>query len=79
MSPRQLRIPRERCHLRYSVWMGIRFPMPRAATTSDPFNAIAEPRRATSSHCSPHERPGDGIADALEMDSVRVQHLRGGC
>ena len=53
--------------------------MPRAATTSDPFNAIAEPRRRDIlTLLAADERPGNDIADALEMGQPSVsKHLRG--
>jgi DNA-binding transcriptional ArsR family regulator len=52
--------------------------MPRAATTSDTFNAIAEPRRRDIlDYLAPRERPvGDiGIALGLAQPSVS-KHLR---
>src|SRR5262249_31310688 len=55
--------------------------MPRAATTSDPFNAIAEPRRRHILELiAGEERSVGEIADALEMEqpsvSKRLQVLR---
>lgn len=52
--------------------------MPRAATTSDPFNAIAEPRRREIlTLLAADERPVNDIADALEMGQPSVsKHLR---
>ena len=52
--------------------------MPRAATTSDPFNAIAEPRRRDIlTLLAADERPVNDIADALEMGQPSVsKHLR---
>src|SRR5687767_7877613 len=42
--------------------------MPRAATTSDPFNAIAEPRRRHILELiAGEERSANEIADALEL------------
>lgn len=52
--------------------------MPRAPTTSDPFNAIAEPRRREIlTLLADHERPVNDIADALELGQPSVsKHLR---
>ncbi len=52
--------------------------MPRAATTSDPFNAIAEPRRrALLTLLADAERPVAEIADELGMAQPSVsKHLR---
>jgi len=52
--------------------------MPRATTTSDPFNAIAEPRRRDIlTLLAADERPVNDIADALEMGQPSVsKHLR---
>ena len=52
--------------------------MPRAPTTSDPFNAIAEPRRRDIlTLLAADERPVNDIADALEMGQPSVsKHLR---
>lgn len=52
--------------------------MPRAATTSDPFNAIAEPRRRDIlEFLAGRERPVGDIVDALEMAQPSVsKHLR---
>lgn len=51
--------------------------MPRASTTSDPFNAIAEPRRRHILECiATEERAVGDIADALEMGQPSVsKHL----
>jgi DNA-binding transcriptional ArsR family regulator len=47
--------------------------MPRAPTTSDPFNAIAEPRRRDIlTLLAANERPVNDIADALEMGQPSV-------
>src|SRR5258706_911847 len=53
-------------------------PMPRAATTSDPFNAIAEPRRRDIlEYLVPHERPVGDIVVALGLAQPSVsKHLR---
>lgn len=52
--------------------------MPRAATTSDPFNAIAEPRRRDILVLlAGRERPVADIVDELEMAQPSVsKHLR---
>lgn len=52
--------------------------MPRATTTSDAFNAIAEPRRRDIlEFLAPHPRPVSEIVDALEMAQPSVsKHLR---
>jgi DNA-binding transcriptional ArsR family regulator len=55
------------------------FPiMPRAATTSDAFNAIAEPRRREIlSHLALREYPVNEIAASLSLDQPSVsKHLR---
>jgi DNA-binding transcriptional ArsR family regulator len=52
--------------------------MPRACTTSDPFNAIAEPRRRHILELiADDERSVGEIADALEMGQPSVsKHLQ---
>jgi DNA-binding transcriptional ArsR family regulator len=52
--------------------------MPRAATTSDAFNAVAEPhRRAILNFIALQERPVGVIVDALGMEQPSVsKHLR---
>ena len=52
--------------------------MPRAATSSDVFNAIAEPqRRAILEFLAGDERPVGDIVDALELAQPSVsKHLR---
>jgi DNA-binding transcriptional ArsR family regulator len=52
--------------------------MARAATTSDAFNAVAEPRRREIlNHLALQERPVGDIVDALEMEQPSVsKHLR---
>lgn len=52
--------------------------MARAATTSDAFNAIAEPRRREIlNYLALEERPVSEIVDALEMEQPSVsKHLR---
>ena len=51
--------------------------MPRAATTSDAFNAIAEPRRrAILEYLGPQERAVGEIAASLELNQPSVsKHL----
>lgn len=59
--------------------MGIRIQcMPRAATTSDAFNAIAEPRRREIlEYLGPEERAVGDIAVALELGQPSVsKHLQ---
>jgi DNA-binding transcriptional ArsR family regulator len=52
--------------------------MPRAATTSDAFNAIAEPqRRRILTVLKGHERPVNDLARALRLTPSRTsKHLR---
>jgi DNA-binding transcriptional ArsR family regulator len=52
--------------------------MPRAATTTDAFNAIAEPRRRQIlSYLAQQEHPVGDIVDSLGMDQPAVsKHLR---
>jgi DNA-binding transcriptional ArsR family regulator len=52
--------------------------MPRAPTTSDPFNAIAEPRRREIlTFLADAERPVADIADELQLAQPSVsKHLR---
>ena len=52
--------------------------MPRASTTSDPFNAVAEPRRRhILEFIAAEERSVGEIADALELEQPSVsKHLR---
>ena len=52
--------------------------MPRACTTSDPFNAIAEPRRRhILEFIAGEERSVTEIADALELNQPSVsKHLQ---
>lgn len=52
--------------------------MPRAATTSDAFNAVAEPRRrAILNYLALQERTVSEIVDALEMEQPSVsKHLK---
>jgi DNA-binding transcriptional ArsR family regulator len=55
-----------------------KFPMARACTTSDPFNAIAEPRRRHILELiAGEERSVTEIADALELGQPSVsKHLQ---
>jgi DNA-binding transcriptional ArsR family regulator len=52
--------------------------MPRASTTSDAFNAVAEPRRRTILTClASRECPVGEIAETLSLDQPSVsKHLR---
>lgn len=52
--------------------------MPRAATTSDAFNAVAEPRRREIlNFLAPQERPVGDIVDHLNLEQPSVsKHLR---
>lgn len=52
--------------------------MPRAATTSDAFNAVAEPRRrAILNYLALQERTVGEIVDALEMEQPSAsKHLK---
>ncbi len=52
--------------------------MPRAATTSDAFNAVAEPRRRDIlNYLALQERTVSEIVDALEMEQPSVsKHLK---
>ena len=52
--------------------------MPRASTTSDPFNAVAEPRRRhILEFLAEEERAVGDIVDALELNQPSVsKHLR---
>jgi DNA-binding transcriptional ArsR family regulator len=52
--------------------------MPRAATTSDAFNAVAEPRRREIlSYLAQRERPVGDIVENLNLDQPSVsKHLR---
>lgn len=52
--------------------------MPRAATTSDAFNAVAEPRRREIlSYLAPRERPVGDIVISLRLGQPSVsKHLR---
>ena len=52
--------------------------MPRASTTSDPFNAVAEPRRRhILEFIAAEERSVGEIADALELEQPSVsKHLQ---
>jgi DNA-binding transcriptional ArsR family regulator len=59
--------------------MGMYYPfMPRATTTSDAFNAIAEPRRREIlNYLALQERPVGDIVDSLGLEQSSVsKHLR---
>jgi DNA-binding transcriptional ArsR family regulator len=64
--------------LTYSHMGMYRFPMPRASTTSDAFNAIAESRRRDIlSFLALDERSVGDIVDALSLEQPSVsKHLR---
>src|SRR5258705_12879778 len=59
------------------AWEYITWVVPRASTTSDPFNAIAEPRRRhILEFIAAKERSVNEIADALELRQPSVsKHL----
>jgi len=59
------------------IWECINGSVPRASTTSDPFNAIAEPRRRHILELiAAEERSVSEIADALELEQPSVsKHL----
>ena len=63
--------------LTYS-YMGIYWGMARAATTSDAFNAVAEPRRRDIlNYLAMQERSVTEIVDAMEMEQPSVsKHLK---
>ena len=52
--------------------------MPRATTTSDAFNAVAEPRRREIlDYLARHERPVGAIVSALQLEQPSVsKHLK---
>src|SRR6202521_5602843 len=60
------------------IWECIVAPMARAATTSDAFNAVAEPRRrAILNYLALQERPVGEIVDSLGLEQPAVsKHLR---
>jgi DNA-binding transcriptional ArsR family regulator len=60
------------------MWEYITEFVPRASTTSDPFNAIAEPRRRhILEFLAAEERSVGEIADALELEQPSVsKHLQ---
>lgn len=60
------------------AWEYNRPPVPRAATTSDVFNAIAEARRREILvYLMSHERPVGEIVDALGLEQPSVsKHLK---
>jgi len=69
---------RERFFLTYSYMRMYCFSMARAATTSDAFNAVAEPRRREIlSYLALRERPVGEIVTELRIDQPSVsKHLR---
>jgi DNA-binding transcriptional ArsR family regulator len=64
-------------HLTYS-YIGIYLGVARAATTSDAFNAVAEPRRrGILNYLAMQERSVSEIVDAMEMEQPSVsKHLK---
>src|SRR5579863_3680785 len=60
------------------IWECNIFCMPRAATTSDAFNAVAEPRRREIlTYLALRERPVGDIVTALGLEQPSVsKHLR---
>ena len=58
--------------------MGIYWPMPRAPTTTDAFNAVAEPRRRQILDVlASGERPVNDLVDLLDLAQPQVsKHLR---
>lgn len=60
------------------IWECNVVDMARAATTSDAFNAVAEPRRREIlNYLAMQERPVSEIVDELELDQPSVsKHLR---
>src|SRR5690242_17425344 len=60
------------------IWACIIFFMPRAATTSDAFNAVAEPRRRDIlNFLALQERPVGEIVGSLNLEQPSVsKHLR---
>src|SRR5436190_13872660 len=60
------------------IWEYIKAAVPRASTTSDPFNAVAEPRRRhILEFIADEERSVTDIADALELEQPSVsKHLQ---
>jgi DNA-binding transcriptional ArsR family regulator len=60
------------------IWECIILSVPRAATTSDAFNAVAEPRRRDIlNFLALQERPVGDIVDSLNLEQPSVsKHLR---
>jgi DNA-binding transcriptional ArsR family regulator len=60
------------------IWECIILPVPRAATTSDAFNAVAEPRRRDIlNFLALQERPVGDIVNSLNLEQPSVsKHLR---
>ncbi len=74
----EAQFPAEKNRLTYAH-IGMYYPsMPRAATTSDSFNAIAEPRRREIlNYLALQERPVGDIVDQLGLEQPSVsKHLR---
>jgi DNA-binding transcriptional ArsR family regulator len=75
---RAVDVEKQKNHLTYS-YMGMYYPaMARATTTSDVFNAVAEPRRRDIlNYLALQERPVGDIVASLEMEQPSVsKHLR---
>ena len=70
--------PRSKNRLTYSHIGMYSLRMPRAATTSDSFNAVAEPRRREIlNYLALQERPVGDIVDLLGLEQPSVsKHLR---
>ncbi len=77
-SRRQTSSPPSRIRLTYSYMGMYSLLMPRAATTSDSFNAVAEPRRREIlNYLALQERPVGDIVDKLGLEQPSVsKHLR---
>lgn len=77
-SRRQTSSPPSRIRFTYSYMGMYSLLMPRAATTSDSFNAVAEPRRREIlNYLALQERPVGDIVDKLGLEQPSVsKHLR---
>jgi DNA-binding transcriptional ArsR family regulator len=78
IAPASLPIGTKKCRLTYSH-MGMYYgPMARASTTSDAFNAVAEPRRRDIlNYLALQERSVGDIVNSLSMEQPSVsKHLR---
>jgi DNA-binding transcriptional ArsR family regulator len=71
-------VPKEKLHLTYSHMGMYSPPVPRASTTSDAFNAVAEPRRRDIlNYLALQERSVGEIVDSLSAEQPSVsKHLR---